>query len=69
MIRKVGIVSKPGRADTAELLARLLPWLDKHGVAHRLDRVVAPALDPLVGARHRLRLARQRDQRREQAKE
>ncbi|MCB1021920.1 MAG: NAD(+)/NADH kinase [Acidobacteria bacterium] len=41
MIRKVGIVSKPGRADTAELLARLLPWLDKHGVAHRLDRVSA----------------------------
>ena len=41
MIRKVGIVSKPGREDSPELLAKLLPWLEARGVDYRLDRVSA----------------------------
>lgn len=41
MIRKIGIVSKPGRADSPELLAKLLPWLEARGVAYSLDRVTA----------------------------
>jgi NAD+ kinase len=41
MIRKIGIVSKPGRGDSPELLARLLPWLETRGIAYELDRVSA----------------------------
>jgi NAD+ kinase len=41
MIRKIGIVSKPGRADSPELLSKLLPWLNERNVDYRLDRVSA----------------------------
>ncbi len=41
MIRKVGIVSKPGREDSPELLAKLLPWLEERGVGYSLDRISA----------------------------
>ena len=41
MIRKIGIVSKPGREDSPELLAKLLPWLGERGVSYSLDRVTA----------------------------
>lgn len=41
MIRKIGIVSKPGREDSPELLSKLLPWLVSRGVEYRLDRVSA----------------------------
>ena len=37
MIRKVGIVSKPGREDIPPLLTKLLAWLDEHGVEARYD--------------------------------
>jgi NAD+ kinase len=41
MIRKIGIVSKPAVADSPELLAKLLPWLEARNVSYRLDRVSA----------------------------
>ena len=37
MIRKVGIVSKPGREDIPPLLTELLAWLDQHGVDAEYD--------------------------------
>ncbi len=37
MIRRVGIVSKPGREDIPPLLTKLLAWLDGHGVEARYD--------------------------------
>jgi len=35
----IGIVSKPGRDDIPALLAKVLPWLDEHGVEYACDRV------------------------------
>ncbi len=37
MIRKVGIVSKPGREDIPPLLTELLAWLDQHVVDAEYD--------------------------------
>ncbi len=45
MIHKIGIVCKPGRAESPELLAKLLPWLQQRGVSYSLDRVAAGYLD------------------------
>lgn len=39
MTGTIGIVSKPGRDDIPELLAKLLPWLDERGVRYECDRV------------------------------
>ncbi|MBI1357204.1 MAG: NAD(+) kinase [Acidobacteria bacterium] len=41
MIRKLGIVSKPGREDIPELLSQVLPWLESRGVLYACDRVTA----------------------------
>ena len=45
MIRKVGIVSKPGREDIPPLVTKLLAWLDQHGVDAEYDVVTAGHLD------------------------
>lgn len=44
MIRKVGIVSKPGRNDLPRLLNDLVVWLDSHRIGYGLDRVSAEYL-------------------------
>ena len=41
MIRKVGIVSKPGREDIPPLVTKLIAWLDQHGVDAEYDVVTA----------------------------
>ncbi len=41
MIRRVGIVSKPGREDIPPLVTKLLAWLDQQGVAAEYDVVTA----------------------------
>ena len=41
MIRKVGIVSKPGREDIPPLVGKLLAWLDQQGVDAEYDVVTA----------------------------
>ena len=44
MIQQVGIVSKPGHADIPPLLVRLTDWLDKRGIAYRVDQASAACL-------------------------
>ncbi len=41
MIQRVGIVSKPGRADIPPLLDQLTAWLGGRGIAIRADEVTA----------------------------
>ena len=41
MIRRVGIVSKPGREDIPPLVTKLIAWLDQHGVDAEYDVVTA----------------------------
>ena len=41
MIRRVGIVSKPGREDIPPLVGKLLAWLDQQGVDAEYDVVTA----------------------------
>lgn len=44
MIRKVGIVSKPGRNDLPRLLNDIVAWLDARKIGYGLDRVSAEYL-------------------------
>ncbi len=56
MIQRVGIVSKPGRADIPPLLDRLMDWLNGRGIAIRADAVTA-AYSGLSGGVDRARVA------------
>ena len=56
MIQRVGIVSKPGRADIPPLLRQLTTWLDGRGIAVRADEATAAYID-LPGGVARARVA------------
>jgi len=43
-IRRVGIVSKPGREDIPELVSRLVAWLEERGIESEYDLVTAEYL-------------------------
>jgi len=40
-IRTVGIIAKPEVAQAAQVVPALLQWLDKHGIAYRVDEATA----------------------------
>jgi len=53
MIRSVGIISRPRRADLAAVLPQLLEWLGKRGITVYFDEVTAGCLSPAGGGKSR----------------
>jgi NAD+ kinase len=61
VIRRVGIVSRPRRADIAAVVPPLLAWLAQRGVSVMCDKETAGCLPPGTGCQAREELASRAD--------